>query len=65
VPWLATARSAPTSPTRLRTIVDDAREQRIDASIPAYADIVSDCRNTRLMLRCWLGFNRACWCPDT
>jgi hypothetical protein len=25
-----------------------------------FADVLSDDRRTRLLLRCWLGFNRAC-----
>lgn len=59
--WLATAAQGDyiADPT-LQTVVDAARDRSIDTVIADYADILPNDRHTRLMLRCWLGFNRAC-----
>ena len=59
--WLATAAQGDYIPdAELQAVVDTARDRSIDTVIADYADILTDDRHTRLMLRCWLGFNRAC-----
>ncbi len=59
--WLATAAQGDyIADPDLQAIVDAARERSIDTVIADNADILPDDRVTRLMLHCWLGFNRAC-----
>jgi AcrR family transcriptional regulator len=59
--WLATAAQGDyIADPDLQAVVDAARDQSIDTVIADYADILPEDRHTRLMLRCWLGFNRAC-----
>jgi AcrR family transcriptional regulator len=43
----------------LQALVDAARDRTVDALIGDYPDALTDNRRTRLMLRNWLGFNRA------
>ena len=58
--WLATAAQGDyIADPDLQALVDAARERSIDTLIRNYADALSDDRATRLMLRNWLGFNRA------
>jgi AcrR family transcriptional regulator len=58
--WLATAAQGEyIADPDLQALVDAARERSIDALIGDYADALTDDRATRLMLRNWLGFNRA------
>jgi AcrR family transcriptional regulator len=59
--WLATAAQGDyIADPELQAVVDTARDRSIDTVITDYADLLPDDRHTRLMLRCWLGFNRAC-----
>lgn len=64
--WLATAAQGEyIADPDLQALVDDARDRGIDTMISDYADILEDDRRTRLLLRSWLGFNRATsrsWC---
>jgi AcrR family transcriptional regulator len=58
--WLATAAQGDyIADPDLQAIVDAARERSIDTLISDYHDTLTDDRATRLMLRSWLGFNRA------
>jgi AcrR family transcriptional regulator len=58
--WLATAAQGDhIADPDLQALVDAARERSIDTLIGDYADALTDDRVTRLMLRNWLGFNRA------
>lgn len=58
--WLATAAQGDyIADPDLQALVDAARERSIDTLISDYADTLNDDRATRLMLRNWLGFNRA------
>ena len=58
--WLATAAQGDyIADPDLQALVDAARERSIDTLSADYADALSDDRATRLMLRNWLGFNRA------
>lgn len=59
--WLATdAHGDHIADADLQGVVDAARDRAIDALIVDYADLLADDRRTRLLLRCWLGLNRAC-----
>lgn len=58
--WLATAAQGDyIADPDLQALVDAARERSIDTMIGDYADTLTDDRATRVMLRNWLGFNRA------
>ena len=59
--WLATAAQGDyIADPDLQAVVDAGLEHNIDALMADFADVLSDDRRTRLLLRCWLGFNRAC-----
>lgn len=58
--WLATAAQGDyIADADLQALVDAGRERSIDTLLGDYADTLTDDRATRLMLRNWLGFNRA------
>jgi AcrR family transcriptional regulator len=58
--WLATAAQGDYIPDPdLHQLVDTARERTIDTLIADYGDRLENDPSTRLMLRSWLGFNRA------
>jgi AcrR family transcriptional regulator len=58
--WLATAAQGDyIADPDLQALVDAARERSIDTMIDDYSDTLTDDRATRVMLRNWLGFNRA------
>jgi AcrR family transcriptional regulator len=57
--WLATAAQGDyIADPDLQALVDAAREGNIDTLVSDYPELTDD-RGTRLMLRDWLGFNRA------
>jgi AcrR family transcriptional regulator len=59
--WLATAAQGDyIADPALQALVDAGRDSSIDTLIADYHDVLADDRATRLMLRNWLGFNRAC-----
>jgi AcrR family transcriptional regulator len=58
--WLATAAQGDyIADPDLQALVDAARDRTVDTLINDYADTLTDDQPTRLMLRNWLGFNRA------
>ena len=58
--WLATAAQGDyIADPQLQALVDTARDRTVDTLIRDYADVLADDPPTRLMLRDWLGFNRA------
>jgi AcrR family transcriptional regulator len=58
--WLATAAQGDyIADPELQALVDTARDRTVDTLIRNYADVLTDDPPTRLMLRNWLGFNRA------
>jgi AcrR family transcriptional regulator len=58
--WLATAAQGDyIADPDLQALVDTARDRTVDTLIGDYPDALTDDRRTRLMLRNWLGFNRA------
>jgi AcrR family transcriptional regulator len=58
--WLATAAQGDyIADPELQALVDTARDRTVDTLIRNYADVLTDDSPTRLMLRNWLGFNRA------
>ena len=58
--WLATAAQGDyIADPDLQVLVDAARDRTVDTLIDDYADVLTDDPSTRLMLRNWLGFNRA------
>jgi hypothetical protein len=58
--WLATAAQGDyIADPDLQALVDTARDRTVDALITDYPDALTHDRRTRLMLRNWLGFNRA------
>ena len=58
--WLATAAQGDyIADPELQALVDTARDRTVDTLIRDYADALTDDPPTRLMLRNWLGFNRA------
>ena len=58
--WLATAAQGDYIPDPdLQALVDAARDRTVDTLISDYSDVLSDYPGIRLMLRNWLGFNRA------
>jgi AcrR family transcriptional regulator len=58
--WLATAAQGDyIADPDLQALVDTARDRTADTLISNYADVLTDDPPTRLMLRNWLGFNRA------
>jgi AcrR family transcriptional regulator len=59
--WLATdAQGDYVGDAELRELVDAVRERSIDTLIADYSDRLTNDAHTRLMLRNWFGFNRAC-----
>jgi AcrR family transcriptional regulator len=59
--WLATdAQGDYIGDAQLRELVDAVRGRSIDTLIADYSDRLTDDGPTRLMLRNWFGFNRAC-----
>jgi AcrR family transcriptional regulator len=58
--WLATAAQGDyIADPQLQAIIDTARDRTVDTLIRDYADAITDDPPTRLMLRNWLGLNRA------
>jgi AcrR family transcriptional regulator len=58
--WLATAAQGDyIADPDLQALVDSARDRTVDTLISDYPDALTNDRRTRLMLRNWLGFNRA------
>jgi AcrR family transcriptional regulator len=58
--WLATAAQGEyIADPDLQALVDAARDRTVETLIGGYPDALADDRRTRLMLRNWLGFNRA------
>jgi AcrR family transcriptional regulator len=58
--WLATAAQGDyIADPELQALVDAARDGTVDRLISDYRDALTDDPRTRLMLRNWLGFNRA------
>jgi AcrR family transcriptional regulator len=58
--WLATAAQGDyIADPELQALVDAARDGTVNRLISDYPDALKDDRPTRLMLRNWLGFNRA------
>jgi AcrR family transcriptional regulator len=58
--WLATAAQGDyIADPDIQALVDTARDRTADTLISDYADVLADDPPTRLMLRNWLGFNRA------
>jgi AcrR family transcriptional regulator len=58
--WLATAAQGDyIADPDLQVLVDAARDRTVETLISEYPDALTDDRQTRLMLRNWLGFNRA------
>jgi AcrR family transcriptional regulator len=58
--WLATAAQGDyIADPDLQALVDAARDRTVDTLIGDFADVLTDDPPTRLMLRNWLGFNRA------
>jgi AcrR family transcriptional regulator len=58
--WLATAAQGDyIADPDLQALVDSARDRSVDTLIGDYPDALTNDRRTRLMLRNWLGFNRA------
>jgi AcrR family transcriptional regulator len=58
--WLATAAQGDyIADPQLQALVDAARDGTVDRLISDYPDALTDDPPTRLMLRNWLGFNRA------
>jgi AcrR family transcriptional regulator len=58
--WLATAAQGDyIADPDLQALVDAARDRTVDSLIGDFADVLTNNRATRLMLRNWLGFNRA------
>lgn len=58
--WLATAAQGDyIADSDLQALIDAARDRTIDTIITDYPDKLTNDRRTRLMLRNWLGFNRA------
>jgi AcrR family transcriptional regulator len=58
--WLATAAQGDyIADPDLQALVDAARDRTVDTLIRDFADVLTDDPPTRLMLRNWLGFNRA------
>jgi AcrR family transcriptional regulator len=59
--WLATAAQGDhIADPDLQALIDSARDRTADTLIQGFADVLADTAPTRLMLRNWLGFNRAC-----
>ncbi len=58
--WLATAAQGDyIADPDLQALVDAARDRTVDTLIGDFTDVLTDDPSTRLMLRNWLGFNRA------
>ena len=58
--WLATAAQGDyIADPELQALVDAARDGTVQTLITNYHDVLTDDRSTRLMLRNWLGLNRA------
>src|SRR5438067_4407210 len=58
--WLATAAQGDyIADPDLQALVDAARDRTVDTLISDYPDALTNDPSTRLMLRNWLGFNRA------
>ena len=58
--WLATAAQGDyIADPDLQALVDAVRDRTVDTLIAGFADVLTDDPPTRLMLRNWLGFNRA------
>jgi AcrR family transcriptional regulator len=58
--WLATAAQGDyIADPQLQALIDAARDKTVDTLIRDYADALTDDPSTRVMLRNWLGLNRA------